>query len=58
MLFKKSSDIPSSEITPKELYLNRRNFIAGAGALAGAAVVADQLGTIASPADSVMPERS
>src|SRR5258705_2345783 len=39
MLIKKSSDIPSSEITPKSVYLNRRRFIAGA-ALAGAAVVA------------------
>jgi methionine sulfoxide reductase catalytic subunit len=37
MLIKKSADIPSSEITPKSLYLNRRKFLAGA-ALAGAAV--------------------
>ena len=36
MLIKKAGDIPSSEITPKSLYLNRRNFLAGA-ALAGAA---------------------
>src|SRR5579862_5777728 len=35
MLIKKSSDIPSSEITPKSLYLNRRKFLAGA-ALAAA----------------------
>jgi hypothetical protein len=39
MLIKKASDIPSSEITPKELYLNRRKFIAGVGTL-GAAYVA------------------
>jgi sulfoxide reductase catalytic subunit YedY len=39
MLIKKTADIPSSEITPKELYLNRRKFLAGA-ALAGAASVA------------------
>src|ERR1700704_2859067 len=39
MFIKKSSDIPSSEITPKTVYLNRRRFIAGA-AVAGAAVVA------------------
>jgi len=37
MLIKKSADIPSSEITPKDLYLNRRKFLAGT-ALAGAAV--------------------
>src|ERR1700693_3498481 len=36
MLIKKSADIPSSEITPKGLYLNRRKFLAGT-ALAGAA---------------------
>src|SRR3977135_47292 len=39
MLIKKSSDISSSEITCKNVYLNRRRFIAGA-AVAGAAVVA------------------
>src|ERR1700686_73849 len=38
MLIKKSAEIPSSEITPKATYLNRRNFIAGA-AVAGAAAV-------------------
>ena len=39
MLIKKSSDILSSEITPKNLYLNRRRFLAGA-AMAGAAAAA------------------
>src|SRR4051812_24839937 len=39
MLFKKPADIPSSEITPKSVYLNRRQFVAGA-AIAGAAVAA------------------
>ena len=29
MLIKKAADIPSSEITPKSLYLNRRKFLAG-----------------------------
>ncbi|HWY52849.1 MAG TPA: protein-methionine-sulfoxide reductase catalytic subunit MsrP [Terriglobales bacterium] len=37
MLIKKSVDIPSSDITSKNLYLNRRKFLAGT-ALAGAAV--------------------
>jgi sulfoxide reductase catalytic subunit YedY len=36
MLIKKSADVPSSEITPKNLYLSRRKFLAGT-ALAGAA---------------------
>jgi sulfoxide reductase catalytic subunit YedY len=40
MLMKKASDIATSEVTPKWLYLNRRKFLAGAlrvtaGALAG-----------------------
>ena len=39
MLIKKSADVPSSEITPKSLYLNRRKFLAGT-ALVGAAAVA------------------
>jgi methionine sulfoxide reductase catalytic subunit len=39
MLIKKPVDIPSSEITPKNLCLNRRKFLAGT-ALAGAAAVA------------------
>ncbi len=39
MLIKKTPDIPSSEITPKSLYLNRRQFMTGAAALtAGAAL--------------------
>jgi methionine sulfoxide reductase catalytic subunit len=39
MLIKKPADIPSSEITPKSIYMNRRAFMAGAAAAAGAAVV-------------------
>jgi methionine sulfoxide reductase catalytic subunit len=35
MLIKKAKDIPSSEITPKKLYLNRRKFLAEAAAAAG-----------------------
>jgi methionine sulfoxide reductase catalytic subunit len=37
MLIKRPADIPSSEITDKKLYLNRRHFIQAAGAVAGAA---------------------
>ncbi len=35
MLIKKPSDIQSSEITSRSLYMNRRTFLAGAAALAG-----------------------
>jgi methionine sulfoxide reductase catalytic subunit len=51
MLIKKPSDIPSSEITPKTSYLNRRAFLAGAGTLAGAALVAGKLGHLVSPSE-------
>ena len=34
MLIKKPEDIKSSEITPKELYLNRRQFMLSASATA------------------------
>jgi len=40
MLIKKAADIHSSEITPKNIYLNRRNFLAGA-AIAGTAAALD-----------------
>lgn len=39
MLIKKAEEIRSSEITPRDLYLNRRKFLAGA-AIAGAALTA------------------
>jgi sulfoxide reductase catalytic subunit YedY len=53
MLIKKADDIPSSEITPKSLYLNRRKFLTGA-AIAGAAAVAGLgLREMASPSLSV-----
>lgn len=35
MLLKKGSDIKSSEITPKKLYMDRRKFIASSAAVAG-----------------------
>jgi len=40
LLIKKPSDIPSSEITPKELYLNRRQFLTGAALATAAAGLA------------------
>jgi methionine sulfoxide reductase catalytic subunit len=53
MLIKKAADIASSEITPKSLYLNRREFLAGT-ALAGAAVAAGVgLHEVASPSGVV-----
>ncbi len=54
MLIRKPSDIPSSEITAKSDYLNRRKFIAGGAAVLGAAAFgADRLGKILSPSETV-----
>lgn len=54
MFIKKPSDIPSSEITPKSLYMNRRQFIGGAALLGGAAAVgAYEISRIAEPAEVV-----
>ncbi|HSK29352.1 MAG TPA: mononuclear molybdenum enzyme YedY, partial [Candidatus Limnocylindria bacterium] len=50
MLIKKPEDIKASEITPKELYVNRRQFIVSASATAlsaGAAVAG--IGLVPSP---------
>ena len=56
MLIKKPADISSAEITPKHLYLNRRNFLLGAGALAGAAFASRRIGRIVSPLDTVLAD--
>lgn len=53
MLIRKPSDIPSSEITSKSNYMNRRKFIVGAAALGAAALGADRLMNIASPGQRV-----
>ena len=41
MLIKKPADIKAAEITPKELYMNRRQFMLSASALARGDVVLD-----------------
>ena len=53
MLIKKASEIASSEITPKSVYMNRRRFMMGA-ALAGAAVAAGRfIGNMSEPSQTV-----
>ena len=49
MLIKKANDIPSSEITPKSAYLNRRAFMTGAAALGVAGVAANRVASIVDP---------
>jgi len=53
MLFKKAPDIPSSEITPQHLYLNRRNFLAGAAIAGTAAATGVGLRELVSPSTTV-----
>jgi methionine sulfoxide reductase catalytic subunit len=53
MLIKKSSDIPSSEITPKSVYLNRRSFMTGAAALGIVGLGANRVAGILDPRKSV-----
>ncbi len=43
MFIKKPSDIKSSEITPKALYINRRQFMAVAASLAAAGLAAEKI---------------
>jgi len=49
MLIKQKPDIPSSEITPQGLFLNRRKFLAGATVAGAAALAGKAIGEIASP---------
>ena len=53
MLIKKPNDIPSSEITPRSAYLNRRNFMAGAAALGAAGLGVNRLAGILDPREAV-----
>ena len=46
MLIKQAPDIPSSEITPEEIYRTRRDFIRKASGATGAALVAGTLGDL------------
>jgi len=49
MLIKKPSDIPSSEITPQSVYLNRRKFLAGAAAAGAVALAGRAAGDLLTP---------
>ncbi len=49
MLIKRGSDIPWSEITPKNVYMNRRKFLAGASAVGASLAVGRKLIDVISP---------
>ena len=51
MLIKKAEDIRSSEVTPQNLYLNRRKFLAGMAVAGAAAVTGMGLREVLSPAE-------
>ncbi len=53
MLIRKPSDIPSSEITSKSDYMNRRRFITGAAIFGAGALGVDRLMNFAAPSGSV-----
>ena len=58
MLIKKPADIKSAEITPKELYLNRRQFMTSASAIAlSAGVAATGLDWFQLPSDARAGEK-
>ena len=57
MLIKKPSDIKSSEITKKELYMNRRQFMLAASATAISAGVLSGIGTSLSPPSALAGEK-
>jgi sulfoxide reductase catalytic subunit YedY len=49
MLIKEKSKVPSSEITPRSLHLNRRKFLAGTAVAGAAALAGFGIGEITSP---------
>ncbi len=49
MLIRKARDIRSSEITPKEIYLNRRKFMTGLGGTAAALLTSRFAGNLVKP---------
>jgi len=53
MLIKNAPDVPSSEITPKRLYLDRRKFLAGTAVTGLAAAAGMRLHELSSPSASV-----
>lgn len=54
MLIKKPSEIPYAEITPRNIYMNRRKFLAGAVAGGAALTVGSQLLDVISPSATVL----
>ena len=58
MLIKKESDLTYADVTPLSVYLNRRQFLYGAGLAAGAAVLGNEIGELVLPGKSVLAASS
>jgi methionine sulfoxide reductase catalytic subunit len=56
MLIRRPPDIPSSEITPKEQFMNRRKFLSGAAGVGAAALGAGRLAELVSPRTSALAD--
>jgi sulfoxide reductase catalytic subunit YedY len=56
MLIKKASDVATSEVTPKWLYLNRRKFLTGALAMTAGAVAGTTLRELVLPSQKVFAD--
>ena len=56
MLIRKAVDIPSSEITPEQVYLNRRQFMSGAAGLGAGLLLPTAAQGGLQPDDDITPE--
>jgi sulfoxide reductase catalytic subunit YedY len=54
MLIKTKPGLSLADVTPKNVYLNRRNFLAGLGIAGASAVVAERFASILSPSERVL----
>jgi sulfoxide reductase catalytic subunit YedY len=54
MLFKRSPDLKYSDVTPQDVYLNRRKFLYGMGIAGGAALAGKRLADLFSPPSQVL----
>ncbi len=57
MLIRTKSEVPSSEITPKQTYMNRRAFMTGAAAAGVAAVAGERVARVIRPTDVEAAEK-
>jgi methionine sulfoxide reductase catalytic subunit len=54
MFIKKSSQLTHADVTPKDVYFNRRNFLSGLGFAGAAAVIGQRFASILSPAEKAL----